>query len=100
MGLHAFLREKYPLLTKNLFKKFLPQTLKFLVVRHPFERVMSAYVDKLESQTRDVQYRGGYYYAMYGHDIVAAHRHKYKHRYSTVQYSTVQSTGSVKVQDR
>ena len=90
MGLHAFLREKYPLLTKNLFKKFLPQTLKFLVVRHPFERVMSAYVDKLESQTRDVQYRGGYYYAMYGHDIVAKHRHKYKHRYSTVQYSTVQ----------
>ena len=78
-----------------MFKKFLPQTLKFLVVRHPFERVMSAYVDKLESQTRDVQYRGGYYYAMYGHDIVAAHRHKYKHRYSTVH-----STAQYKVQAR
>ena len=78
MGLHAFLREKYPMLTKNLFKKMLPQTIKFLVARHPFERVISAYVDKLENYTRDVEYRGGYYYAMYGHDIVSTYRHKYK----------------------
>ena len=81
LGLHAFLREKYPLLTKNLFKKLIPQTIKFLVVRHPFERLMSAYVDKLESYSRDVEYRGGYYYAMYGHDIVSSYRAKYKQKF-------------------
>lgn len=81
LGLHAFLREKYPLLTKNLFKKLITQTIKFLVVRHPFERLMSAYVDKLESYSRDVDYRGGYYYAMYGHDIVASYRAKYKQKF-------------------
>lgn len=81
LGLHAFLREKYPLLTKNLFKKLITQSIKFLVVRHPFERLMSAYVDKLESYSRDVEYRGGYYYAMYGHDIVASYRAKYKQKF-------------------
>lgn len=42
---------------------------------------MSAYVDKLESYSRDVEYRGGYYYAMYGHDIVASYRAKYKQKF-------------------
>ena len=55
LGLHGFLREKYPLLTKNLFKQLVPRSLKFLVVRHPFERVMSAYVDKLEDYERSVK---------------------------------------------
>ena len=30
---------------------------------------------------RDVEYRGGYYYAMYGHDIVASYRAKYKQKF-------------------
>ena len=30
---------------------------------------------------RDVEYRGGYYYAMYGHDIVASYRTKYKQKF-------------------
>ena len=81
MGLHAFLREKYPLLSKNLNKQFMPVSLKFLVVRHPFERVISAYMDKLEDYTRDLKYRGGYYYAMYGADIVAKFRQKYQEKF-------------------
>merc|ERR1739838_182102 len=81
MGLHAFLREKYPLLSKNLNKQFMPVSLKFLVVRHPFERVISAYMDKLADYTRDLKYRGGYYYAMYGADIVAKFRQKYQERF-------------------
>ena len=40
------------------------------MVRHPFQFVVSAYTDKLESYSRDLKYRGGYYYAMYGADIV------------------------------
>merc|ERR1719369_494222 len=81
MGLHAFLREKYPLLSKNLNKQFMPVSLKFLVVRHPFERVVSAYMDKLEDYSRDLKYRGGYYYAMYGADIVAKFRQKYQEKF-------------------
>jgi len=81
MGLHAFLREKYPLLSKNLNKQFMPVSLKFLVVRHPFERVISAYMDKMEDYARDLKYRGGYYYAMYGADIVAKYRKKYQEKF-------------------
>ena len=81
MGLHAFLRDKYPLLSKNLNKQFMPVSLKFLVVRHPFERVISAYMDKMEDYARDLKYRGGYYYAMYGADIVAKYRKKYQEKF-------------------
>ncbi|XP_023320429.1 carbohydrate sulfotransferase 11 [Eurytemora carolleeae] len=81
MGLHALLREKYPLLAKNLFKKYIPSALKFLVVRHPFERLMSAYMDKLNNYNRDVKYRGGYYHAMYGGEIVDKYREKYSQRF-------------------
>merc|ERR1719244_906975 len=78
LGLHGFLRDKYPLLSKNLQRQFLPKSLKFVVVRHPFQRIMSAYVDKLQSYQRDLLYRGGYYYAMYGADIVGRYRPKYQ----------------------
>ena len=52
MGLHALLRDKYPLLSKNLNKQFMSKSVKFMVVRHPFERIISAYMDKLHSFTR------------------------------------------------
>ena len=78
MGLHAFLRDKYPLLSANLNKHFMPLSLKFVVARHPFERIVSAYQDKLQSFSRDLKYRGGYYYAMYGADIVAKFRQKFQ----------------------
>jgi len=80
-GLHGFLRDKYPLLSKNLFKQFILKSIKFVVVRHPFERIISAYVDKLEDYKRDLKYRGGYYYAMYGSDIVEKYREKYSRKY-------------------
>jgi len=81
LGLHGFLRDKYPLQSKNLLKQFLPMAIKFLVVRHPFQRVVSAYTDKLESYSRDIKYRGGYYYAMYGADIVQKLRPKYQEKF-------------------
>lgn len=73
-GKHALLREKYPLLTNSLLKRIMPTTMKFMVVRHPFERVLSAYRDKLENSERDLKDRGGYYYAIYGKRIVKAYR--------------------------
>ena len=51
-----------------------------MVVRHPFERLLSAYRDKLEDLSRDIEARDGYYFTMYGKQV----------QYSTVQYSTVQ----------
>merc|ERR1719228_2421459 len=81
LGLHAYLRDKYPLLSKNLHKQLMPQSVKFLVVRHPFERLLSAYVDKLQDYQRDLKYRGGYYYAMYGADIVSKLRPKYQEKF-------------------
>jgi hypothetical protein len=45
-----------------------------MVVRHPFERILSAYRDKLEDLTRDLEARDGYYYTMYGKHIVAEYR--------------------------
>ena len=49
---------------------------RFMVVRHPFERLLSAYRDKLEDLSRDLQARDGYYYTMYGKHIVAEYRDK------------------------
>ena len=51
---------------------------RFMVVRHPFERLLSAYRDKLEDLSRDIEARDGYYFTMYGKQV----------QYSTVQYST------------
>ncbi|XP_071530132.1 carbohydrate sulfotransferase 11-like [Panulirus ornatus] len=73
-GKHALLREKYPLLATSLLKRLMPTTMKFMVVRHPFERVLSAYRDKLEDYERDLKDRGGYYHAIYGKRIVKAYR--------------------------
>lgn len=81
MGLHAMLRDKYPLLAKNLYKKFIPSALKFVIVRHPFERLMSAYMDKLDNYLRDLRFRGGYYHAMYGGDIVSRYREMYQAKF-------------------
>ena len=50
-----------------------------MVVRHPFERLLSAYRDKLEDLSRDIEARDGYYFTMYGKQV----------QYSTAQYSTV-----------
>ncbi|XP_042205527.1 carbohydrate sulfotransferase 11-like [Homarus americanus] len=73
-GKHALLRDTYPLLATGLLRRIMPATMKFMVVRHPFERVLSAYRDKLENYERDVKDRGGYYYAIYGKRIVKAYR--------------------------
>ncbi|XP_016910677.1 carbohydrate sulfotransferase 11 isoform X1 [Apis cerana] len=41
-------RQKYPRYTADELNKFLNDSISFLIVRHPFERLLSAYRDKLE----------------------------------------------------
>ncbi|KAK4318721.1 hypothetical protein Pmani_010293 [Petrolisthes manimaculis] len=74
VGRHSLLREEYPLLPVPVLRNIMPKTLKFMVVRHPFERVLSAYRDKLENYERDLKARGGYYYSIYGKRIVKVYR--------------------------
>ena len=47
----------------------------FIVVRHPFERLVSAYRDKLERSHVD-NYQTDFYYKKYGQKIVKKYRQK------------------------
>jgi len=69
--IHKVLRDHYP---KQQSNKVMQDTFRFMVVRHPFERLLSAYRDKLEDLARDIDARDGFYYTMYGKHIVAEYR--------------------------
>ena len=71
--IHKELRNFYPKQSSN---KVMQETFRFMVVRHPFERILSAYRDKLEDLSRDLEARDGYYYTVYGKQIVAEYRDK------------------------
>jgi len=69
--IHKLLRDYFPKQSRNTVLK---DNYKFMVVRHPFERILSAYRDKLEDLSRDMEARGGYYYSMFGRHIVKEYR--------------------------
>lgn len=48
--------------------------LKFMIVRHPFERLVSAYRDKLENTNIGKEHGVDHFYKKYGRKIVAKHR--------------------------
>lgn len=52
----------------------LKEAKKWMVVRHPFERILSAYRDKLENSTGGPQHGTLHFYEKYGHIIVAKNR--------------------------
>jgi hypothetical protein len=49
-------------------------TLKLLVVRHPFERLLSTYRDKLENTRTGAKEGTAHFYTKYGSRIVAKYR--------------------------
>lgn len=71
--IHKALRDHFPKQSNN---KVMQGTFRFMVVRHPFERILSAYRDKLEDLSRDLEARDGYYYTRYGKAIVSEYRKK------------------------
>lgn len=74
IGLHYRLRDYYPKMSSSKMKKTLKKSYKFMVTRHPFERILSAFRDKLENYERDLMFRNGYYNTMYGKYIVKVYR--------------------------
>lgn len=64
-----------PLTMKEWLKYKAKYTDSFLVVRHPFERIVSAYRDKLERIHSDT-YDTDYYYTNYGAHIVEMYRER------------------------
>lgn len=57
-----------------LLLQALQSTLKLLVVRHPFERILSAYRDKLENTQVGGEHGTVHFYRAYGSRIVAKYR--------------------------
>jgi chondroitin 4-sulfotransferase 11 len=55
--------------TSSLLLQVVPEMTRFIIVRHPFERILSAYRDKLEHR-KDREF----YYRRYGHHIVRSQR--------------------------
>lgn len=56
------------------FKQALRATKKLLVVRHPFERLLSAYRDKLENSVAGREHGTLHFYQKYGSKIVEKYR--------------------------
>ncbi|XP_059477563.1 carbohydrate sulfotransferase 11-like [Neocloeon triangulifer] len=52
----------------------LRKTVKLLIVRHPFERLLSAYRDKLENSTAGPEHGSFFYYRHYGSKMVKLYR--------------------------
>jgi len=52
----------------------LQEAKKWMIVRHPFERLLSAYRDKLENSTAGLEHGTMHFYQKYGRKIVAKYR--------------------------
>ncbi|XP_076065209.1 carbohydrate sulfotransferase 11-like [Oratosquilla oratoria] len=68
----VLLREEYEAVQPKHLNTTLEQTTKFLLVRHPMERVVSAYRNKLEDSYKS--HDSGYFYRTYGRDIAIKYR--------------------------
>ncbi|XP_063241606.1 carbohydrate sulfotransferase 13-like [Bacillus rossius redtenbacheri] len=67
-------RDVYPELEAPDAEQALHSTLKLLVVRHPFERLLAAYRDKLENSSTGREHGTLHYYRRYGRRVVSRYR--------------------------
>uniref|UniRef100_A0A2P2HZ57 Carbohydrate sulfotransferase n=2 Tax=Hirondellea gigas TaxID=1518452 RepID=A0A2P2HZ57_9CRUS len=67
-------RRVWPPLEYEDAEKVVPETTKFMIVRHPFERLVSAYRDKLENLNTGQEHGAKYFYEAYGKKIVQKYR--------------------------
>ncbi|XP_075224851.1 carbohydrate sulfotransferase 11-like [Lycorma delicatula] len=72
--LSTIARKIYPELDYRQAEEALQSTLKLLVVRHPFERILSAYRDKLENINVRAEHGSVHFYRKYGSKIVSKYR--------------------------
>ncbi|KAK4029950.1 carbohydrate sulfotransferase 11 isoform X1 [Daphnia magna] len=67
-------RQHYPSIDYPAAAELLKEAKKWMVVRHPFERILSAYRDKLENSTIGREHGTLHFYEKYGRKIVAKYR--------------------------
>ncbi|KAK7065346.1 hypothetical protein SK128_015664 [Halocaridina rubra] len=67
-------RKVWPSLDYKDAEKAFRSCLKFMIVRHPFERLVSAYRDKLENTNIGKEHGVEHFYKKYGRKIVAKYR--------------------------
>jgi len=67
-------RDVYPSVDYPQAEKLLKESTRVMVVRHPFERLLSAYRDKLEDHLRGPQHGTFYYHRKFGRRIVSKYR--------------------------
>ncbi|KAK3891716.1 hypothetical protein Pcinc_004404 [Petrolisthes cinctipes] len=68
-NLQAYLKKVYPKLNGLSATSLTAESTHFMIVRHPFERLVSCYRDKFENA------RKAYYYQHYGEQMVSRYRH-------------------------
>jgi len=87
------------ILAKQLIQRMDGGTTRLIVVRHPFNRLVSAFRDKLErchSVRKDGQcdLKKDYYYNRYGKLIVKKHRTSYLHRFNQTSLDKIHHYGA------
>lgn len=65
----------------------------FLIVRHPFHRLVSAFRDKLE-RLHSKKAKSDYFYKLYGRDIVKRYRARATERFGEAHFSKENNYGA------
>ncbi len=78
----------------DFFDNITPQHGSFILVRHPFSRLVSAYRDKLERTSTQPNYLKDYYYRQYGYEAVLTFRPAAKEKFGEKFFSAANHFGS------